>query len=61
MSWKEISIEMKNSVKKYLEYCEEAYESGKNDAYTVSQLDLLFNEMMRNVQTIDDMVAGEEE
>lgn len=61
MNWKEMSIEMKNSVKKYLEYSEEVYESGNNNPYTVGQLDLLFNEMMKSIQTIDDMemIAGE--
>ena len=61
MNWKEMSIEMKNSVKKYLEYSEEAYESGNDNSYTVGQLDLLFNEMMESIQTIDDMemIAGE--
>ena len=59
MNWKEMSIEMKNSVKKYLEYCEVAYEAGDNDPYTVGQLDLLFKEMMKSIQTIDDWEAGE--
>ena len=62
MNWKEMSIEMKENVKKYLEYSEEVYESGKNnDAYTLGQLNLLFNGMMKSIQTIEDMemIAGE--
>lgn len=55
MNWKEMSIEMKENVKKYLEYSEEVYESGKNNAYTVGQLNLLFNDVMKSIQTIEDM------
>jgi len=59
-----MSIEMKNSVKKYLEYSEDVYESGQNDdAYTLGQLNLLFNGVMKSIQTIEDMemIAGESE
>ena len=63
MNWKEMSIEMKENVKKYLEYSEEVYESGKNNAYTVGQLNLLFNDVMKSIQIIEDMemIAGESE